>query len=78
MTLEKLREYDGRDKAKHDGRILLACDGKVFDVTRGKAKYGPGTMFVLFLQSLTKQNASATVCIFKNWFGISLFMRNNE
>ena len=39
MTLEQLREYDGKGP---DGRILLAANGKVFDVTRGKRFYGPG------------------------------------
>ena len=39
FTLEQLREYDGRDK---EGRILMAVNNKVFDVTRGKRFYGPG------------------------------------
>lgn len=39
MTLEQLREYDGKGP---DGRILVAANGKVFDVTRGKRFYGPG------------------------------------
>jgi membrane-associated progesterone receptor component len=41
MTLEQLREYDGKGP---DGRILLAANGKVFDVTRGKRFYGPGIL----------------------------------
>jgi len=39
MTLEALREFDGKGEG---GRILLACNGKVFDVTRGKRFYGAG------------------------------------
>ena len=39
MTLEQLREYDGKGE---DGRILIAANGKIFDVTRGKRFYGPG------------------------------------
>ena len=39
FTLEQLKEYDGRGK---EGRILMAVNGKVFDVTRGKRFYGPG------------------------------------
>ena len=39
MTLEQLREYDGKGP---ESRILLAANGKVFDVTRGKRFYGPG------------------------------------
>ena len=39
FTLEQMREFDGRGK---DGRLLMAVNGKVFDVTRGKRFYGPG------------------------------------
>lgn len=38
FTLEELREYDG---VKNE-RVLLAINGNVFDVTRGKDFYGPG------------------------------------
>lgn len=41
FTLEQLREYDGIGK---NGRILIAVNGKVFDVTKGKRFYGPGNM----------------------------------
>lgn len=39
FTVEELRAYDGHNT---DGRILMAVNGKVFDVTRGKRFYGPG------------------------------------
>ena len=39
MTLEQIRKYDGQGE---DGRLLMAVNGKVFDVTRGKRFYGPG------------------------------------
>ena len=42
FTLEQLREYDGRGK---DGRVLVAVNGKVFDVTKGKRFYGPGNFY---------------------------------
>ncbi|KAK3599988.1 hypothetical protein CHS0354_012642 [Potamilus streckersoni] len=45
MTLEQLREYDGKGK---DGRILIAVNGKIFDVTLGKRFYGPGGPYGLF------------------------------
>ncbi|KAH3842862.1 hypothetical protein DPMN_116366 [Dreissena polymorpha] len=45
MTLEQLREYDGKGP---EGRILLAANGKIFDVTRGKRFYGPGGPYGLF------------------------------
>jgi len=39
FTLKQLQEFDGRGKG---GRILVAVNGKVFDVTRGSRFYGPG------------------------------------
>lgn len=39
MTLSELKQYDGNQA---DGRILLAVNGWIFDVTRGKRFYGPG------------------------------------
>lgn len=39
FTIHELREFDGN---KGDGRILVAINGKVFDVTKGKHFYGPG------------------------------------
>jgi len=38
FTLEQLREFDGTGP---EGRVLMAVNGKVFDVTRGKNFYGP-------------------------------------
>ncbi len=45
FTLEQLREFDGRGR---EGRILIAVNNKVFDVTRGKRFYGPGTKTLTF------------------------------
>ena len=56
FTLEQLREYDGNGP---DGRILIAVNGKVFDVTRGKRFYGPGE----YLGGLEG------VAIHLDWFG---------
>lgn len=39
FTLEELKPYDGTGP---DGRVLVAVNGKVFDVTKGKQFYGPG------------------------------------
>jgi membrane-associated progesterone receptor component len=39
FTVEELKNYDGTGP---DGRILVAVNGKVFDVTKGKRFYGPG------------------------------------
>lgn len=38
FTLAELKPYDGVENK----RILMAVNGKVFDVTRGKNFYGPG------------------------------------
>jgi membrane-associated progesterone receptor component len=39
FTVEELKKYDGTGP---DGRILVAVNGNVFDVTKGKRFYGPG------------------------------------
>lgn len=39
MILQDLLKYDGKQP---DGRVLVAINGKIFDVTRGKRFYGPG------------------------------------
>ena len=39
FTVEQLRAYDGTGT---DGRILIALNNKVFDVTKEKRFYGPG------------------------------------
>lgn len=44
FTVEELKKYDGTGP---DGRVLVAVDGKVFDVTRGKRFYGPGKLLEL-------------------------------
>lgn len=45
FTLEELREFDG---LKGEGRVLIAVNNKVFDVTRGKRYYGPGGPYAVF------------------------------
>lgn len=40
FTLIELRPYDGNGP---DGRVLVAVNGSVYDVTKGKRFYGPGT-----------------------------------
>ncbi|CAH1390896.1 unnamed protein product [Nezara viridula] len=45
FTLEELKAYDGNGP---DGRILIAVNGKVFDVTKGKRFYGPGGPYAAF------------------------------
>ena len=42
MTNAQLLQYDGSNA---DGRICVAVNGKIFDVTRGKRFYGPGTLY---------------------------------
>ncbi|XP_074651695.1 membrane-associated progesterone receptor component 1-like [Tubulanus polymorphus] len=43
--LNELRQFDGTGE---HGRILMAVNGKVFDVTRGKRFYGPGGPYGVF------------------------------
>uniref|UniRef100_G3MM04 Cytochrome b5 heme-binding domain-containing protein n=2 Tax=Amblyomma TaxID=6942 RepID=G3MM04_AMBMU len=45
MTPEEIRKYDGTGE---DGRVLVAVNGKVFDVTRGRNFYGPGGPYHAF------------------------------
>lgn len=42
FTLDQLREYDGSGP---EGRVMLAVNGKIFDVTRGKNFYGPSMYY---------------------------------
>lgn len=39
FTVAELKKYDG---TQEDGRVLMAVNGKVYDVTKGKRFYGPG------------------------------------
>ncbi|GBP07149.1 Membrane-associated progesterone receptor component 1 [Eumeta japonica] len=45
MTVDELRKYDG---TQADGRVLLALNGTIFDVTKGKRFYGPGGPYAAF------------------------------
>lgn len=43
MTVAELKNFDG---TQPDGRVLLAVNGIIFDVTAGKRFYGPGKYFL--------------------------------
>lgn len=45
FTIEELKKYDG---TQPDGRVLLAVNGNVYDVTKGKRFYGPGGPYASF------------------------------
>jgi len=45
FTVEQIKPFDGRGP---DGRILVAVNGKVFDMTRGKSFYGPDGPYGVF------------------------------
>ncbi|XP_055370855.1 membrane-associated progesterone receptor component 1-like [Condylostylus longicornis] len=45
FTVKELKEYDGKQP---DGRILMAVNGNVYDVTAGKRFYGPGGPYAVF------------------------------
>lgn len=43
FTIHDLKAYDGNQP---DGRVLVAVNGHVYDVTKGRKFYGPGEFFV--------------------------------
>lgn len=45
FTVEELRSFDGNGP---DGRILIAVNSKVFDVTKGHRFYGPKGPYAAF------------------------------
>lgn len=45
MTLEQLKQYDGKGS---DGRVCMAILGKVYDCTKGRKFYGPGGPYSTF------------------------------
>ena len=47
FTLEELKEYDGTNNQ----RILIAVNGNIFDVTRGRNYYGPGLLVQIIVYS---------------------------
>ena len=49
ITLESLSKFDGRDFMKP---LYFAVRGKVYDVTKGKDFYGPGTLLCISCQPL--------------------------
>lgn len=46
LTVAELKKYDG---TQPDGRVLLAVNGVIFDVTKGKRFYGPGKWLSYFV-----------------------------
>lgn len=45
LTVAELRQFDG---TQADGRVLVAVNGSVYDVTKGKRFYGPGGPYAAF------------------------------
>uniref|UniRef100_A0A2M4A4S7 Putative membrane associated progesterone receptor n=1 Tax=Anopheles triannulatus TaxID=58253 RepID=A0A2M4A4S7_9DIPT len=45
FTVSELKAYDG---TQPDGRLLVAVNGTVYDVTKGKRFYGPGGPYAAF------------------------------
>lgn len=45
FTVAEMLQYDGKQP---DGRVLVAVNGSVYDVTKGKRFYGPGGPYAAF------------------------------
>ncbi|XP_070495560.1 membrane-associated progesterone receptor component 1-like isoform X2 [Chironomus tepperi] len=45
FTVQELKAFDGKQE---DGRVLVAVNGNVYDVTKGKRFYGPGGPYAAF------------------------------
>ncbi|KAH8420209.1 hypothetical protein KR009_007319, partial [Drosophila setifemur] len=45
FTVNELRQFDGNQP---DGRVLVAVNGSVYDVSKGKRFYGPGGPYATF------------------------------
>lgn len=45
FTIKELRQFDGNQP---DGRVLMAVNGNVYDVSKGKRFYGPGGPYATF------------------------------
>lgn len=81
FTIQELTKYDGKGP---DGRILVAVNGSVYDVTRGSRFYGPGESSTLLMDQFffavdfsshqkTERNFFAFIRE-STWFFISLLL----
>lgn len=61
MTYEELKKYDGHNE---DGRVCVAVNGKVFDVTKGKRHYGPGNSIYCYSYIFFVYHTSILRCLF--------------
>lgn len=63
FTVAELKNYDG---TQEDGRVLMAVNGRVYDVTKGKRFYGPGmTPVILTVSNLYLVNVHLSAMFLK-------------
>lgn len=58
MTVAELRQYDG---TQPDGRVLVAVNGWIFDVTRGRRFYGPGK-YIFYVKYTGVSECMTKIC----------------
>ena len=61
LTAEELSEFDGRPLSERPGEtaaLLLSINGRIYDVTAGKAHYGPGRSY----HKLVGKDATRAFC----------------
>lgn len=57
FSIQELKQYDGNQA---DGRVLVAVNGHVYDVSKGRKFYGPGKCTIIHFLSLPTHKCNST------------------